>query len=71
FLRGDMDQTKQLARDSFQILIEGESKDDFAHMNMIGLVDKNNKLRKVYNAFNTEDVQPEAIAADIRALIKE
>lgn len=71
FLRGDMDKTKQFAKESFQILIEGENKDDFAHMNMIGLVDENNQLRKVYNAFNTEDVQPETIAEDIRRLIKE
>ncbi|KLU57262.1 electron transporter SenC [Paenibacillus sp. VT-400] len=71
FLRGDMDKTKQFARESFQILIDGESKDDFAHMNMIGLVDENNKLRKVYNAFNTEDVVPAVIAEDIRNLIKE
>lgn len=71
FLRGDMDETKQLARESFQILIQGESKDDFAHMNMIGLVDKNNKLRKVYNAMQSEEVQPELIAEDIRTLIKE
>ena len=66
-----MDKTKQLAKDSFQILIEGESKDDFAHMNMIGLVDQNNQLRKVYNAFNTEDVEPAVIAEDIRNLINE
>ncbi|MBT2283386.1 SCO family protein [Paenibacillus polymyxa] len=71
FLRGDMDKTKQFARESFQILIDGESKDDFAHMNMIGLVDENNQLRKVYNAFNTEDVVPAVIAEDIRNLIKE
>ncbi|WP_339789028.1 SCO family protein [Paenibacillus sp. FSL R7-0313] len=71
FLRGDMDKTKQFARESFQILIDGESKDDFAHMNMIGLVDENNQLRKVYNAFNTEAVVPAVIAEDIRNLIKE
>lgn len=46
FLRGDMDQTKKFAKESFQILIEGENKDDFAHMNMIGLVDENNQSRQ-------------------------
>nr|WP_068964110.1 SCO family protein [Paenibacillus pabuli] len=71
FLRGDMDKTKQLAKESFQILIDGENKDNFAHMNMIGLVDRNNQLRKVYNAFNTEDVEPAVIAEDIRNLVKE
>ncbi|MDQ0171965.1 SCO family protein [Paenibacillus tundrae] len=72
FLRGDMEETKKFARESFQILIEGETKDDFAHMNLIGLVDRNNQLRKIYSPGNTpENVDPAVIAEDIRNLIKE
>ncbi|WP_338540599.1 SCO family protein [Paenibacillus tundrae] len=72
FLRGDMEETKKFARESFQILIEGETKDDFAHMNLIGLVDRNNQLRKIYSPGNIpENVDPAVIAEDIRNLIKE
>ncbi|MCG7379997.1 SCO family protein [Paenibacillus sp. ACRSA] len=71
FLRGDMEETKKFARESFQILIEGETIDDFAHMNLIGLVDRNNQLRKIYSAGATNDVDPAVIAEDIRNLMKE
>ncbi|MCM3785957.1 SCO family protein [Neobacillus mesonae] len=71
FLRGDAEETKQLARDSFKILIEGDKADNFVHANYIGLVDRNNNLRKVYNASDIEAAAPDVIARDVRTLVNE
>lgn len=71
FLRGDAEQTKQLARDSFKIIIEGDKADNFVHANYIGLVDKDNNLRKVYNASDMEAAAPDVIARDVRTLVNE
>lgn len=71
FLRGDAEQTKQLARDSFKIIIEGDKADNFVHANYIGLVDKDNNLRKVYNASDMETAAPDVIARDVRTLVNE
>ncbi|MCM3129780.1 MULTISPECIES: SCO family protein [unclassified Paenibacillus] len=71
FLRGDAEETKQLARDSFKIIIEGDKADNFVHANYIGLVDKDNNLRKVYNASDMEASAPDVIARDVRTLVNE
>ncbi len=71
FLRGDAEETKQLARESFKILIEGNSVDNFVHANLIALVDQDNNIRKIYNASNTEEAAPEIIARDVRNVVSE
>lgn len=68
FLRGDQEQIRQLAADSFKILVYGNNKDNFAHANLIGLVDRENKLRGLYDAGETETVTPEFLAAAVREL---
>lgn len=53
------------------MLIYGTSKDDFAHANLIGLVDKNNRLRGLYDAGDTEKVTPEFLARTVKKLARE
>ncbi|MEK3791442.1 SCO family protein [Paenibacillus sp. FSL R7-0204] len=71
FLRGDQEQVRKLAAESFKVLIYGTSKDDFAHANLIGLVDKNNQLRGLYDAGDTENVTPEFLARTVKKLARE
>lgn len=71
FLRGDAEETKQLARESFKILIEKDKEDNFVHANLIALVDKDNTIRKMYNASDTEEAAPYIIARDVRNIVNE
>ncbi|CQR58055.1 SCO family protein [Paenibacillus riograndensis] len=71
FLRGDQEQVRTLAADSFKVLIYGDNKDNFAHANLIGLVDRNNRLRGLYDAGDTENVTPEFLAGALKKLARE
>ncbi|MHA6533287.1 SCO family protein [Paenibacillus sp. BAC0078] len=71
FLRGDQEQVRSLAADSFKILIYGDNKDNFAHANLIGLVDRDNRLRGLYDAGDTEQVTPQFLADALKKLIRE
>lgn len=71
FLRGDQEQVRKLASDSFKILIAGDNKDNFAHANLIGLVDRNNRLRALYDAGDTDNVTPEFLASAVTKLARE
>lgn len=71
FLRGDQEKVRRLAADSFKVLIAGNNKDNFAHANLIGLVDRGNNLRALYNASDTEQVTPEFLAAAVSKLADE
>lgn len=57
FLRGDQQKTIDLAMNSFQILINKDQNDNFVHMDLIGLVDREGQLRAIY--------RPQATAAEI------
>ncbi|MNM99656.1 hypothetical protein D3C76_71860 [compost metagenome] len=57
FLRGDQQQTIDLAMNSFKILINQDKDGNFVHMDLIGLVDRDGNLREIY--------RPEATAAEI------
>lgn len=57
FLRGDQQQTIDLAMNSFKILINQDQEGNFVHMDLIGLVDRDGNLREIY--------RPEATAAEI------
>ncbi|CAM3050198.1 SCO family protein [Paenibacillus sediminis] len=65
FLRGDAQQTKDFAKNSFKILIVGDNKNNFTHANFIALVDRDNNLRKLYSVSNTEEVNAKVIAQDV------
>ncbi|MBW4080940.1 SCO family protein [Paenibacillus sp. S150] len=71
FLRGDQEQVRTLAADSFKVLIYGNNKDNFAHANLIGLVDRDNRLRGLYDAGDTENVTPEFLAGSLKKLVRE
>ncbi|MDT3427865.1 protein SCO1/2 [Paenibacillus forsythiae] len=71
FLRGDQEKVRDLAARSFKILIAGTNKDNFAHANLIGLVDRRNRLRALYNASDTERVTPEFLASAVNRLARE
>lgn len=71
FLRGDQEQVRSLAADSFKILIYGDNKDNFAHANLIGLVDRDNRLRGLYDAGDSEKVTPQFLAEALKTLIRE
>lgn len=71
FLRGDQEVVRDLAAQSFKVLIAGNNKDNFAHANLIGLVDRNNKLRALYEAGDTENITPEFLAESVKALALE
>lgn len=70
FLRGDQEQVRKLAADSFKVLIYGDNKDNFAHANLIGLVDRNNQLRGLYDAGDSENVTPEFLADALKKLAR-
>jgi len=57
FLRGDQQETMDLAMNSFKILINKDQNNNFVHMDLIGLVDRNGNLREIY--------RPEATAKEI------
>ncbi|MED5020183.1 SCO family protein [Paenibacillus chibensis] len=71
FLRGDDQKIRDLAEKSFKIGIMGDNKDNFAHSNIIALVDRDNKVRKLYNANDTDNVTAESLAKDVEALAKQ
>ncbi|BCG60832.1 SCO family protein [Paenibacillus sp. URB8-2] len=71
FLRGDQEKVRNLAAGSFKILIAGNNKDNFAHANLIGLVDRENRLRALYNAGDTDRVTPEFLADAVKKLARE
>ncbi|MGF7046263.1 protein SCO1/2 [Paenibacillus sp. DS2015] len=70
FLRGDKQQTWDLAEKSFKIAIFGNNKDNYSHANLIALVDRDNQVRKLYNANDTENVTVDVLAKDIKDLAK-
>ncbi|CAH1212367.1 SCO1 protein [Paenibacillus auburnensis] len=70
FLRGDQEQVRKLAADSFKVLIYGDNKDNFAHANLIGLVDRDNQLRGLYDAGDSENVTPEFLADALNKLAR-
>ncbi|WP_231573923.1 MULTISPECIES: SCO family protein [Paenibacillus] len=71
FLRGDQEEVRKLATDSFKVLIAGNSKENFVHANRIALVDRDNRLRALYDAGDTETVTPEFLAAQLKELARE
>ena len=71
FLRGNQESVRKLAAESFKILIAGNNKDNFAHANLIGLVDRNNNLRALYDAGDTDNITPEFLADTVTQLAKE
>jgi protein SCO1/2 len=71
FLRGDQEEVRNLAAKSFKVLIAGNNKDNFAHANLIGLVDRDNRLRALYAAGDTENVTPEFLADTVKELARE
>ncbi|MCJ8014365.1 SCO family protein [Paenibacillus sp. KQZ6P-2] len=71
FLRGDDQKIKDIAEKSFKIGIMGDNKDNFAHSNVIALVDRDNNVRKLYNANDTDNVTAESLAKDVEDLAKE
>lgn len=70
FLRGDQEQVRKLAADSFKVLIYGDNKDNFAHANLIGLVDRDNQLRGLYDAGDSENVTPEFLTDALNKLAR-
>ncbi|MCL6603847.1 MAG: SCO family protein [Paenibacillus sp.] len=71
FLRGDQEEIRKLAADSFKVLIAGNNKDNFAHANLIGLVDRKNNLRALYDAGDTKNITPEFLADTVTELAQE
>ncbi|MDR9855963.1 SCO family protein [Paenibacillus sp. VCA1] len=71
FLRGEDQKIRDVAEKSFKIAIVGDNKDNFAHSNIIALVDRDNKVRKLYNANDTDNVTAEALAKDVEELAKQ
>ena len=57
FLRGDQQQTMDLAINSFKTLITKDQNGNFVHADLIGLVDREGNLREIY--------RPEATAEEI------
>ncbi|GIO43421.1 SCO family protein [Paenibacillus apis] len=57
FLRGDQQQTMDLAINSFKTLITKDQSGNFVHADLIGLVDRDGNLRDIY--------RPEATAEEI------
>lgn len=70
FLRGDKQKTWDLAEKSFKVAIFGNNKDNYSHANLIALVDRDNQVRKLYNANDTEKVTVDVLAQDIKDLAK-
>lgn len=62
---------RKLATDSFKVLIAGNSKENFVHANRIALVDRDNRLRALYDAGDTDNVTPEFLADRLNELARE
>lgn len=71
FLRGDQEQVRKLAEQSFKVMIAGTTPDDFAHADLIGLVDRDNRLRALYNPGDTENITPDFLADQVERLAKQ
>lgn len=67
FLRGDQQQTFDLAMDSFKILIDQDQDGNFVHMDLIGLVDRKGQLRAIYRP----EATPQEIADGVMGLVRE
>ncbi|GAB6988026.1 SCO family protein [Paenibacillus pini] len=70
FLRGEDQKIRDIAEKSFKIGIIGDNKDNYSHSNLIALVDRDNQVRKLYNANDTENVTAEVLAKDVKDLAK-
>lgn len=71
FLRGDKQKIWDLAEKSFKIMIVGDKEGNYSHANLIALVDRDNQVRKLYNANDTDDVSADILVKDIKELAKE
>lgn len=71
FLRGDKQEIWDLAEKSFKIMIIGDKEGNYSHANLIALVDRDNQVRNLYNANDTEDVSVDILVKDINDLAKE
>lgn len=71
FLRGDQEAIRKLATDSFKVLIAGNTKENFVHANRIALVDRDNRLRALYDAGDTDNITPEFLADRLKELARE
>ncbi|GGG01084.1 SCO family protein [Paenibacillus aceti] len=67
FLRGDQQKTIDLAMNSFKILINKDQNNNFVHMDLIGLVDRDGNLREIYRP----EVTAQEIAQGVMDLAKE
>lgn len=67
FLRGDQQQTMDLALNSFKTLVTKDQDGNFVHADLIGLVDRNGNLRDIYRP----EATPEEIAQGVANLTKE
>lgn len=67
FLRGDQQQTMDLAMNSFKTLITKDQSGNFVHADLIGMVDRNGNLREIYRP----DATAEEIAKGVADLAKE
>lgn len=67
FLRGDQQQTMDLAIQSFKTLITKDQSGNFVHADLIGLVDRDGNLREIYRPEATAD----EIAKGVANLAKE
>ncbi|MNP00944.1 hypothetical protein D3C76_927430 [compost metagenome] len=70
FLRGDKQSVWELAEKSFKIMILGDNEGNYSHANLIALVDRDNQVRNLYNANDTDDVSVEMLVKDIKDLVK-
>lgn len=71
FLRGDQEAIRKLATNSFKVLIAGNTKENFVHANRIALVDRDNRLRALYDAGDTDNITPEFLAGRLKELARE
>ncbi|NMO95609.1 SCO family protein [Paenibacillus lemnae] len=71
FLRGDQEETRQLMQGSFKIPLIGNSAENYTHGNRIALVDRENNIRKMYDASDPSNVVVADVVKDIQGLIKE
>lgn len=71
FLRGDQEKTRELMKNSFEIPLYGKDSSNYTHGNKIALVDRDNNIRKMYNAADPNDVEIEEVVKDVKALVKE
>jgi len=67
FLRGSVEETKEIAGDYGIMYQEDEQTGFFIHSNTVILIDEDNQIRKRYNA---DDLDDELIAKDVKRLLK-